>query len=144
MEGLPMPLTTRTATHDHQYTPVSALNGFRLTLKVDYFVDTDDPCKILGFNNLDIKMHNAGPGWGLTSDSTGHSYNLVVKPDCINRHGLANYQDELYVWGRVNAAWTTPGIPTPWGSIGSVTIDTAQIGLHMRIKPDGAIKKSVT
>nr|WP_070961157.1 hypothetical protein [Hyphomonas sp. Mor2] len=139
-----MPITTRTATHDHQYTPVSALNGFRLTLKVDYTIDTGDPCKIFGFNNLQIKLHNSGPGWRLVTSSTNHSYNLRPKPDCVNRLGLNGYQDELNVWGAVNAEWVTPGIPTPWGSIGSITIDTAQIGLHMLIRPDGSIKKSVT
>lgn len=139
-----MPITTRTATHDHQYTPVSALNGFRLTLKVDYIVDTADPCKIFGFNNLDLKFDLAGPGWGLVSDTVGHAWNLNPKPDCTSRLGLVGFQDELYIWGRANAEWTTPGIPTPWGSIGSVTISTVQIGLHMRISADGGILKSVT
>ncbi len=139
-----MPITTRTATHDHQYTPASALNGFRLTLKVDCSVDTDDPCKILGFNNLRIKFHNPGPGWRLLSSTTNHSYNLRPMPDCVSRLGLKGFQDDLYVRGAVNAEWVTPGIPTPWGSIGSLTIDTAQIELHMIVRADGSTQKSVT
>ena len=140
-----MPLTTRTATHDHQYTPVSALNGFRLKLQVKYTVDTDNPCIIQGFQDLDMKFLNAGPGWHLTSaPNLGHSYNILPAPDCINRYGQRGFRDQLYVWGVITAEWTTPGIPTPWGSIGSVTVDTAQIGLHMVIGADGAIKKSVT
>ncbi len=136
-----MPITTRTATHDYQYTVTSAIHGFRLKLKVEYTVDTDDPCKILGVRTLEFTVTHRGPGWNVVSKTQDTKMNIVEKTDCVSSNGKVNTMDQLYAYGDASLALKTPGIPTPWGSIGSITLDGVQVILHLRVNADGSTEK---
>jgi hypothetical protein len=139
-----VPITTRTATHDYQYTVVGAVHGFRLKLKVEYTIDTDDPCKILGVRSLVFMVDQRGPGWAVVSKTQDTKNNVVAKVDCTSSSGRRNAMDQLYCYGDVSMALKTPGIPTPWGSIGSITVDSVQIILHLRVNADGSTEKDET
>lgn len=139
-----MPITTRTATHDYQYTVTGAVHGFRLKLKVEYTVDTDDPCKILGVRSLEFRVYHRGPGWEVVSKTQDTKGNVVSKKDCVSSSERQNAMDQLYCYGDVSMALRTPRIPTPWGSIGSITLDHVQIILHLRVNADGSTDKDET
>ena len=122
--------TTRAAHVECDYDQLrKALHGFTVKLQLEH---TSDGCKITGPMPI-TTVDTFTPGWEIQSKSD-QLLPKETKPNASCDGGMEcqSCKCDLVMVLR------TPGIPTPWGSIGSITITTVQITVKLTVCADGS------
>ena len=136
-----MPINTITSVADLNYAPIKALHGFSFDVTCDWTRDTADPCKIIGDPVVNATVSNKAPLWSIVSGPTSnHWMTEVAKADCVSSAGHKGKADQVHCQGNVTMALTTPGIPTPWGSIGAITLAQVQVQIDLFVSADGSTR----
>jgi hypothetical protein len=141
-----MPVNPMTSLAPYDYSPIKALKGFSVALKCEFKVDSADPCKIIGDPVVTFTVTDSAPLWDIVSGPTNnHWMTEADKADCTSSKGHLNKMDQVHCQGNVTMSLKTPGIPTPWGSAGSITLATVQVQIDLFASSDGStsIEKTV-
>lgn len=138
-----MPINEIPRRTEHQYRlpqPFAAYAGFDAVFKGHFKQDTDNPCIMLDPIVCYFSVENMGPGWEIVSGpSSWYERVECDKADCRSSKGNPNKMDGVHCQGNVTMALKTPGIPTPWGSIGSITLTTVQYQMDVWMCADSSL-----
>ncbi len=117
------------------------VHQFSVDVKCDW--QKIDACKI-GSANFYAEFRSHKPGWVVVSKAQKPIQRLQVpKPDCLSSLGTPNMMDMVISGYDYVLEYRLLSIPTPWGSIGGITLARVELSISLIITPDGAVKKIV-
>lgn len=137
--------TTYTAmqSHTHKTKTIRGVEIAQFSIDIRCEWEKLDDCRIGKADFYgDFRSHK--PGWVIVSKSQRPTQRLETdKPECKSSKGNQDKMDVVVGGYDYVVAYKLLSIPTPWGSIGGITLSTVEISISIKITPDGGVTKDV-